>query len=320
MSDLLKTLKFVQGAVARKDFVPALTHFRIKDNEIVGYNGKMALGGPIDLDLDVTPKANPLIRAIEACEDIVAMHVTKTGRLGIKSGKFRAYIEMIENAVFPEIRPEGKVYDMDETFYPAVKALAPFVAEDASRPWATGMLFRGSSVFATNNIVLVEQWVKNPFPVDINIPRATIKEILRIKEAPQQVRISEQSITFMYEGGRWLRSQVSSLEWPDLGKVLDQPSHPQSFPKDFFTVVESMRHLTDEFDRMFFKDGHITTSLTEEQGSAYEMNGLPETGVFKNRQLASLEGVAHKIDFSLYPKPCIFYGDKLRGAIIGMRE
>jgi hypothetical protein len=29
--------------------------------------------------------------------------------------------------------------------------------------------------------------------------------------------------------------------------------------------------------------------------------------------------VAQLFDFSSYPKPCLFYGDNLRGAIIGLR-
>jgi hypothetical protein len=40
--------------------------------------------------------------------------------------------------------------------------------------------------------------------------------------------------------------------------------------------------------------------------------------VFNLKQLQKLETVATTIDFSLYPRPCIFYGDLIRGAIMGM--
>jgi len=33
-----------------------------------------------------------------------------------------------------------------------------------------------------------------------------------------------------------------------------------------------------------------------------------------------LQGNVKTIDWSLYPAPCMFFGDKLRGAIVGMRS
>ncbi|AIM40619.1 DNA polymerase beta subunit [Vibrio phage VpKK5] len=319
MADLLKTLKFVQGAVARKDFVAALTHFRIKDNQIIGYNGKMALGGPIDIELNVTPKATPLVKAIATCKDTVAMHMTKAGRLAIKSGKFKAYIDCTEE-VFPEIEPEGVEYEMPPGFLESVKQLAPYMAEDASRPWAAGMLFRGTSIFATNNIVIVEKWVGEPFPVEVNVPRYAIKELLRIKEDPIKIQMTESSITFHFEGGRWLRSQISTLDWPDIGRVLDIPSQAKTIDHEFFDLVEQLIPFTDDQDRVYFKGDVMTTHLEDELGSSFDHAGLPTEGVFKAKQLASLNGLATHIDFNNYPAPCPFFGDKLRGAIIGMRD
>ena len=44
---MLKALKFVQGAVSKKDLVPALTHFRIENGTVRSYNGMLALCTPI---------------------------------------------------------------------------------------------------------------------------------------------------------------------------------------------------------------------------------------------------------------------------------
>src|SRR5690606_31461165 len=104
---MLDALKFVQGAVARRDFVPALTHFQIRDGYIRGFNGKIALCAPIDLDLDATPKAAPFIKAIEACRDTVELSLTPNGRLAIRSGSFKAYIDCLEGEEFPNVEPEG---------------------------------------------------------------------------------------------------------------------------------------------------------------------------------------------------------------------
>ena len=55
---MLKELKFVQGAVSSKDFIPALTHFRIENGTVRSFNGLLALCSPIALDIDCTPKAS----------------------------------------------------------------------------------------------------------------------------------------------------------------------------------------------------------------------------------------------------------------------
>ena len=90
---MLKELKFVQGAVAKKDFVPAMTHFRIGDT-VRSFNGNMAICSPIALDLECTPKAETLVRAISNCQEEVVLSMTAKGRLKVHSGSFNAYIEL----------------------------------------------------------------------------------------------------------------------------------------------------------------------------------------------------------------------------------
>ena len=110
---MLEAIKFTRGAIAKKDFVAELTHFHIAKGRITGFNGMMALSAPIELDLDVRPKADTFAKALHACEDTVTMHVTPTGRLSIKSGRFKALIECFpdEQAAAP-FTPAGWPVDV----------------------------------------------------------------------------------------------------------------------------------------------------------------------------------------------------------------
>lgn len=315
---MLKALKFVQGAVAKKDFVPALTHFQIKDGRIQGFNGNLSLSSPLDCDLDVTPKASPFIKAIETCKDTVAMSLTSAGRLSVKSGKFKAFVQCTEE-VFPEVLPEGETIPLEKGLLKAIKGMSPYIAQDASRPWATGILLRGGSAFATNNILVAEQWLGYEFPVEINIPATTIKELLRIKEDPISMQVTDQSVTFHFEGDRWMRSSVSSLDWPDLSGLLDKESTPIAFPEGFFDALEDISSFVDELDRVFFQDGVITTDPIDGEGASMEVPGIIAGACFQVKQLLLLRDKATSIDLSQYPAPCNFYGDGFRGVIVGMR-
>ena len=316
---MLSSLKFVQGAVAKKDFVPALNHFRIESGRVKGQNGMIALSGPIDLDLSITPKAVEFTKAIQACNDTISMHLTPAGRLSIKSGRFKAFVDCLSEP-FPAVEPEGVEVKLDGTFLEVVKQLAPFIAEDASRPWARGILFRGSSAFATNNVVLVERWLGYNFPVAINVPKQAVAELLRINEEPERLQVTETSVTFHFSNARWLRTQTYSLEWPDVSKVLDQPGTPTPPPETLFSAIETLVPFVGEQSKIFFMpDGSITTSESEGQGASVQLDPFGALGCFNIHQFLLLQGVATEIDLTLYPSPCIFYGDRIRGALVGMR-
>lgn len=320
---MLKVLKFVQGAVAKKDFVPALTHFAIENGTVRGYNGMVALCSPIPFHIDCKPRADTLVRAIANCSETVQMHMTPSNRLSIKSGKFKAFVECIEGDT-PHVEPEGEFHNVDgSVLLDAIKRLLPFVGDDASRPWSNGILFNGVSAFATNNIVLVEYWIGGSFPHAINIPRAALKEMVRIGEAPLQVQLSDNSVSFHYADGRWLRTQLFSSDWPDLAKVLNQEHGPTTeIPQVLFDGIRTLKPFTDKLGRVYFSEGVASTVETADaEGAAFESEDLPGKGIYSVSMLELLEGVAVRADWTGYPGPCIFYGaDRLRGAIIGIRK
>ncbi len=319
---MLLELKFVQGSAAKKDLVPALTHFVIENGTVRGYNGTLALCSPIPFDISCKPKAEPLIRAISNCTETAQLSLTPAGRLRVQSGAFKAFIECIEGET-PHVLPSGQMADVDGAVLLAgIKAVEPFIGEDASRPWANGVLLRGPSIFATNNVCLVEYWAGATTPTPINVPSAAVKEILRINEAPTHLQYDDNSVTFHYSEGRWLRTQLRSAEWPDLSKVLDKPCNPEPVDSRLFDGLAVLAPFTDKrLGRIFIRDGVMSTHTAgSDEGATYAIEGFPHFGVYNVNMLALLQGVAEKADFSTYPGPCLFFGESLRGAIIGMRE
>lgn len=317
---MLAELKFVQGSVAKKDFLPALTHFAIEGGLVRGYNGTLALCSPIPFDIACKPKGEPLVRAIANCTETVTLAMTPAGRLSIKSGSFKAFVDCIEGPT-AHVEPEGTPIELDgAALLRAVKAVQPFVGDDASRPWTTGVLLRGQSAFATNNVSLVEYWVGTTFPVTVNLPRAAVKEIVRINEAPVSAQMSETSFTLHYSGRRWIRTQLLPTDWPDLSRILDAPSNQKPIDPLMFAGLDVVRPFVDKLGRVLFSAEGIATHEAEGEGARYGLNDFAPDGVYNIEILRLLEGVAETVDFSTYPKPCMFYGNGLRGALIGMRH
>jgi DNA polymerase III sliding clamp (beta) subunit (PCNA family) len=316
---MLAELKFVQGAVAKKELVPTLTHFRIENGTVRSFNGTLALCSPIKLDIDCTPRAEPFVKAIQNCKETVTMKMTPAGRLGIKSGSFKAFIECVEEET-PHVVPEGEEFDIDgEALLKALKTISPFVGDDASRPWSNGILLKGQSAYATNNVALIEYWIGSTFPIVCNVPRAAIREMIRINEPPERAMVNDVSISFMYSDGRWIRTSLLDIDWPDLNKILDVSCQATAIDELLYEGLDTIKPFVDKLERVYITKGVMSTTLVEGEGASFDLPDFPHEGVYQLRILNLLKSVATSIDFTLYPKPCIFYGDRLRGAIIGMR-
>lgn len=318
---MLDALKFVQGAVAKKDFVPVLTHVNIQDGIIQAYNGVVTLSSPIDLNINCSPRAVPFIKAVQTCKDTIQMNITPTGRLSVKSKGFRTLIECSQDP-FPTMTLEGEQIELPGAgFLDALRILEPLIAEDASRPWARGILFDGRTANATNNIIVAQVWLDYVFPVKINLPHAAVNELLRIKREPVAMIVTQQHATFIYDDDRWIRSQLYEAKWPDLNKFfqtrVDSKAH--DIPPGFFESLREVAPFVDAIGRVQLQEGRVATSGDIELATTSEVEGLVAEGVYHVSQLLLLEGIAKQLNFAGWPAPAVFYGDKLRGSIIGMK-
>lgn len=333
---MLDALKFVQGAVAKKDFIPAMTHFSIEKGVVRAYNGVIGLSSPLPFNIDCNPKAVPLVQAISQCSDTIELSMTPAKRLCIRSGDFKQFIECIEEET-PHVTPDGKHIDLSPTITEvdkdgkevqitlgglmlrAFKTLETFIGDDASRPWGTGVLLRGECAYATNNVILVECWMRAQFPVMVNVPKVAIREILRINKPPTHAQVTDNSMTFHYEDSRWIRTQLLNNEWPDVDKLLGKENAATPIDPRIFVALGKVKQAADKMGRVFIKDGVFSTTVEPTEGAHYKVPDLKAEGIYQINMLMLLEGVATHMDFTGYPTPCIFYGDDIRGAIIGMR-
>lgn len=317
---MYNSLKFCAGSVAKKDFVIDLKHFAIKDGRVRGFNGTLALSTPIPFDIDCCPNAEQLIKAVSKCNDTIQLSLTKAGRLSVKSGVFKAFIDCVQGET-NHVEPEGEFVEFDgEILLKGINACAPFIGSDASRPWANGILVKGQSIFATNNVMLVEYWLGADFPIVVNIPKAAVREMQRINEPPINAQITTNSVTFHYSGNRWLRTQLYNTEWPDLSKVLNRESQQGPLDERIFEGLESVKAFVDKMGTIFLMPDELRTHLDEQEGAGFAMEAFGFEGKYNIDMLNLLKGTATTIDWSTYPGPCMFQGDRIRGAIIGMRR
>jgi len=316
---MLTELKFVQGAIGKTDFVQSMKHFVIESGFVRAYDGVLALGSPVALDTDCKPHATTLIRALSQCSEAVSLTLLPNQKLRVQSGRFQAFVPCIEEET-PDISPTGEHTQLDgEALMKALKAVWPFVGNDASRPWSNGVLLRNQSAFATNNVILAEHWLGPDFP-EVNIPSIAVKEMLRIGEPPTHAQVDgTNSISFHYAGGRWIRCAQLSTSWPDISRILDRPNNATDLPQEVFTALDSIRPFVSEKSVVIFDGDRVATHDSPEEGASYEIAALGGKGIYRHEMFALLKGI-EKFDFGSYPQPAFFFKGLLRGVIIGMSD
>lgn len=326
---MLSELRFVGGAVAKKEFIPAHKHFSIDKGTIRAYNGHLALSSPIAFDIDCKPHAAQLIQAINNCspDHTITMSMTDGGRLRIVNGPYKAFVDCLQEET-PHVEPAGDLIPIDgATLRKALECVEPFIGKDASRTWTNGVLLSGGSALATCNVIVVEYWLGGvQLPFTVNVPRDAIREVLRVDEDPSHVQIHENSITFRYPSDRWIRTQLWE-EWKvvdHVRKILAEPNNPLPIGDEFFKALDTVKPFLNKQNEIFFRDGGLHSSLYEEgaeSSASYQLNNFPYEGCYSAPMVKLLDGVVEKIDWTGYPNPCLFYGagGMLRGAIIGRK-
>jgi hypothetical protein len=306
------------GAVAKKDLVPQMKHFKIKDGRIWAFNGNLCLSSPVAFDIDCNPQAETLFRAIESCEEAVSLYQTPGGKLGVKSGRFRALVPCIEETTLhPE--PTGVEFEIDgEALLEAFRRLEDVIGDDAARPWQAGILLKQGFAFATCNVVLVQYWLGQDFGHVVNVPGSAVREMLRIGEAPTSAQLADNTLTFHYGNHRYLITTLLPANWPDLDRIIEKQWNAVEFDQTVFEAVQGLKRFVDKAGRVYFTGDRVHTEFDPSEGTSIEVPGMNMQGLFNYEMFMRLKGLAPYADMTHWPKPCYFQGERWRGAIVGM--
>ena len=317
---MIDSLKFIKGGVSKNELLSSTTHLQIKNNRITTYNGTFSISAPVSIDLNCNPHAISFVKCIDSCEEIISFSSGNKGDLNIKSGKFKANIKCsIEDGLC--IIPEGEIISIDgERLISCLSMLYPFVSTNPIHTWAKSVLISKQSAFATNNICLVEYWLGDMFPIELSLPAITIVELVKLKQAPISMQICENSITFHYDGEKWIKTHLIAEKWPDIRKFLDGFSNQKEIPSDLFKGLETIKPFVNNLNQVFISKNRVSTTNNHETGVSFDVDMLDCSGIFSLDMLLLLKNRATSIDLTTWPKPCHFRGDNMRGAIIGMRD
>lgn len=322
----MRNLDVVKGAISTKDLVPVLTHFALHDGRLCGFDGRVYIDAPASetKGLALTVPAIPFIAAIEACGEIPPKMSFTDGRCEIKAGTFRASLPTGPLEDFPSTVPDGKKAKCSPKggFLERLRILRPFVGEDASRPWVSGILLMGAKAIATNNIVIAEVSLPNTlWPAGCILPMFAVDELLRIGHEPIAYARTEQALTFFLPGDIWLRTKLIAGEWPEGALTLIRSLHMKAkwtkVPDGLLAAVERvLPFCADEKAPIVrLEAGKVSTSGEIMSAEVTGFRGLDKCA-FRVEPLREVLAHALEIDWSAFPR-VPWRGKDIDGAVVG---
>lgn len=215
-------IELVRGAVSTKELVPVLTHFAVHEGLLHGFNGRVHLCAPVPelKGLSFTVPAVPFLKAVDACGTEPKVEQLE-GRVRVSSGRFKALLPTgaVEAFPFPEPPPKKLRTKVPAPLLPVLKALRPFIGEDALRPWSAAVRVDAGHAFATNNVTLAAARVHLALPA-MTLPVFAVDELLRIGLEPTHLSLQEHAAVFHLPGNAWCRTALFVDPWPDVLGVL----------------------------------------------------------------------------------------------------
>lgn len=319
---MLEILNIVKGSVSAKDMVPVLTHFALHEGRLCGYDGRVYIDAPYAYAdrHSFTVPAIEFIAAMEVCEGQSSVFSVGDGFLNITSGQFKARLPIGPMENFPSIEPEGKRVKHSGGLLESFRKLRPFIGEDASRPWSSGIIIKGARAIATNNIVIAEVPLTLAL-ADCIIPVFAIEELLRLDLEPLAYSQTPEAITFYLPGDIWLRTKLVAGEvpasLPTIVKELHKGAKWTDVPPDLADAVSRVRpfcaHKAAPLVKLF--ESRVSTEC---ETMAATVGGFPDlgAGMWRCEPLLAVLGHATKIDWSKFPR-VPWKGANIKGAIVG---
>lgn len=321
-SSLAVAIEFIKAAQVNKDTdVAHMSHCRIANGFAVAFDGVVAMGHPVEeVDLSLCPQTHKLGAALSRCKSALSITQMANNSLSIRSGSFRAVIPCLNPAALPFAGPDPRVGDLTPDIQEGFALLNPIIRGAGTTVVESSLLLNNNSMVATDRNIMVEYWHGVNLPDGLVIPKVAVTAVARIKSPPVGIGVGHRTVTFWYDNGAWLRTQLYGEEWPDIKRVIDRGDKHACNPPPpamYEAVAATLPHSAD--GAVHFTDKGVASHSVADVGSSYELGGLPSGVAFSGALLLEVEKYANVVDLAGVGGVSYFFGDRTRGALAQRR-
>jgi len=318
--DALKFLKLGQSKNGTED----QTFCQLKNHWAMICTDGLAMGVPIEEDLDACPHTYNLLAALGSCKSELLISQPNRFELNVKSGEFNANVNCLgdfqQELVQYDIA-DKPIAEIGNSIVSAFKVLGKLVTKTPTNIVFGSVLLQANSTVATDGCALVEFWHGVNLPPNMLIPKIAIDAIVGAKKELKSFGISEYfhpcgspaSITFYFEDGSWIKTALPDSQYINYSPIINIQTEQKSLPIGFMEGVKTLAAFSTDSIITFDESAMRTTN-----GATFEISGLPNDIAFDYNYLLQFEKIMNTACFDVAAQHVIFYGDGVRGLVKAM--
>jgi hypothetical protein len=319
-SKLAEALNFVVAASGDD----AWAHGRMAGHWISATNGALSAGHMIEEEMAACPHIGRLIDALNKAGATLALTARENGTLMVSGDKLKAIVPCVPGETLAPATPDPQCAAIDDRIKEGFAKLLPLIKLEAERVIEVSILLRNNSMFSCNGNVIFEYWhgIDLP-PWGLAIPKAFVAAIAKQSKKLTGFGLSDRSVTFYFDDGAWLKTQLFRNEWPDIDALFAVEAFPAPVPEGLFEGVRAIENFSED-GAIHFHDGKLKTTYDNYRGEAdgpvygasYEVAGLQSGHSFSAKLLRLIEPVCQTLDYTSIGDRAVFAGDMLRGVLM----
>lgn len=319
VATLLAAVKFATNIQGKNGTVQQ-THCVMSGNWVAATNGVLTAACPVEEDMSACPHSGTFVDALAGVSGEVSITQLSDLSLSIASGDFRAVVPCIPFDQIQISAPDAPVAVIDNRLKEALLSCVRVPNEGSNLPHYAGVLIQAQTVVATNGAMLFEAFHGIDLPPGLLVPLQFVKALGKVNKNLAKFGFSPASVTFWFDDGSFLKTQRFSATFPSYAHLFDRPlltylPVPENFEKAINFVLK-----VGENNTIYFRDGYVVSSLTDETPSQYRTDGLPNNVGFDGRFVKLALANARKIAFQVEDdKPTLYFvSDIVRGILMGL--
>lgn len=299
--------------------VAGFTQIVFEGGRLSAFNGLLQYQAPSGLEKEerFAVSEKRLALALRSCGEDLKLSATKEF-LRLKNGPLSIKVRRIEEGIadFERITiPKSAATQKAAELHAALRRIQPFISSDASRPWSVSVSVKKGYAWATNNLALVRTPVPG-FKEEMRIPAPMVDFLCALPTLGYYHIDDKARLIFTHEKSL-IRSPQGANEWPDTSKFFAKmPKKLPEIPKEMAEAANTVGKFADRFTSL------SKTQIESKQAAMeteYDIDFSKGKGQYSAKLLTLILAHATHADFSFYPEPIFFKGDKLEGTAVGMR-
>lgn len=318
-----QALKWIGDALSSKDVVTGKSFYKVEANEIRATDGRLIAGHPWPSDIDFVVPGEEFEAVFKRMKDQPTIKKTEKG-IAIRSGLFHGSINTLSlnNWSYPGV--EDAVWqEMPTELLPILKALRPFISDNAMQKWATCVALENGWAYATNNVALAGAPCRG-LDLMALLPNWAVDFVLSRPVGLTHWAWTPNYVAFRWDNNAWMRASLVVGQFPEKAAAMirtaDQEQLTQSINADFRQAFIDVAEMAEDTiaiyrDRIIarFKQAEVIASVD------CRVPTDADCSIWGAAFLLPAIMIAERWSPDSWPRPAPFRGSGICGYVVGRR-